>query len=425
MSLWPTVISLFLGVMASVLVPLPIVWPLVLLLLALFLLAAVYFREKRFEALFLICCVLIGWGDTAVNLEYFCGPDEQPLQKHYRAPTVPSASVVWLETRFSQSSLTPSHRAELHAMMFADKTQLTSEQRSLFQYAGAQHLLALSGTHLGILLGICYFLFLRRFRFTRYYWIVLLGVLAFLWFYTLMVGTPQSLRRAMFMATFFLLGSASFRSTRADEILASSVCLMLLVDPLCAFDVGAELSVAAMIGLVFLFPLIDNVIPRVPVKKQLGWTVFYRLCYRFLKWLWGLFSVSLSAWLFTMPLVLFYFGQVQLWQIVTGIVLVPATMFVLYLAVLVLLLCVCGWMPPVMLCSTMLDRLMDWHDWLLERCGELPFAYVRTQPISFMQLILLYGMVINVLVAWKFPSRSIILRSLFYVIMLSVLFCFV
>lgn len=424
MSLWPAVICLFLGILASVFVPLSTVWPLILLFFALLLFVYVYCRERKFEVLFLVCCVLIGWGDASVNMKLFCGPDEMPLQKHYRTPATPSTSVTWLEDKFARSLLSQTHRTELHAMMFADKTQLSSEQHSLFKYAGAQHLLALSGAHLGILLGICYFFFLRRYRFTRYYWVVLCGVLAFLWFYTLIVGAPQSLRRAMLMATFFLLGAASFRSTSGDEILATSVFLMLLVDPLCAFDVGAELSVAAMVGLVFLLPSINETIPHIPAKRQMAWTVSKKLCYRCLRWVWGLFSVSLSAWLFTMPLVLFYFGQVQIWQIVTGVLLVPATMFVLYLAVFVLVLCVIGWMPSVTLSSVVLDRVMDGHDWLLARCGELPFSYVRTQPISFIQMVLLYGMVANLWVAWTHPTRRIILRSLFYSVLLSVLFCF-
>lgn len=424
MSLWPVVLSLLLGVMAAAFVPLSLCWILCLLAVSLSLLAYFYFREWKFELLFLLCCALVGWSDT---LFHQCCLGEQivlPSQKSYRAPSLPSAAVIELEACLEQSSLSEEHRLELNAMMFGDRTTLSSERRSMFRLAGAQHLLALSGTHLGILVAICYFVFLYRVRYTRLYWPMLVGVLSFLWFYTLMVGAPNSLRRAMLMTTLFLIGNATYRTTHGDEILASTVFLMLLFDPLCVFDIGAELSVAAVTGIIFLFPQFYGVIPSVPAKEQRRWTALSRIGYGFLRWMWGLFAVSLSAWLLTMPLVLFHFGQIQPWQILTGVVLVPATMFILYVAVFVLFVCFVGWSPLTCFCSGILDRMMDWHDWLLVRCGELPYSLVRTSSISLMQMLVLYAIMLNIWYAWTYRTRRNIYLSFFYVALLLTILIF-
>lgn len=421
MSLWLVVISLLVGVLASAFVPIAFAWVIVFLLLSFVILGVCYFRELKFEPVFFVCCVLIGWSDSLVHQQYLGEEIILPSQKYYHPPTQPSENVVTLEACLASASLGEEHRAELNVMMFGDKTKLSQERRSMFRLAGAQHLLALSGTHLGVLLAICYLLFLRRVRYTRFYLPVLVGVLGILWFYTLMVGAPQSLRRAMLMATLFLLGQASFRSTRGDEILATTIFLMLLLDPLSAFDIGAELSVTAVTGIVFMFPLFYNAIPTFTVKQQRSWHPLQRIAYRGARWIWGLFCVSLSAWLLTMPLVLFHFGQIQPWQILTGVILVPTTMFVLYVAVFVLGVCFVGWMPLITLCSGLLERLMVVHDWLLARCGELPYACVRTTSISAMQMVVLYGITLSVWYAWSQRTRRSIFLSFFYITLLLIL----
>lgn len=421
MSLWPVVISLLFGILASAFVPVSLVWILSALFVFCVLVLAAYFVGWNTKYLFLLCCVFLGWSDAAINQQFFGEPEELPLQHHYRAPTPPSLNVVRLESLLARSALSQEHRNELHAMMFADRTQLSKEQRTSFRLAGAQHLLALSGTHLGILLAICYFLFLRHVRYSRFRWPVMLGVLCFLWYYTFMVGAPNSLRRAMLMATLFLLGQAMFRSTRSSDILATTIFFMSLIDPLCVFDIGAELSVAAVVGIIFIFPLFYAVVPNVSSKIRQTWNAPKSLSYKCCKWLWGLFCVSLSTWLMTMPLVLFYFGQLQFWPILTGVVLVPATMLILYFAVFVLLLCAIGWSPLILFFSDMLERMMDCHDWLLARCGELPFAWVRVQPISFEYLLILYALVLNIWAAWANPTRRFIYRCIFYSFLLLVL----
>lgn len=422
MSLWLVVISLFVGVMASAFVPLPLALVLGLLLLSLVVLGICYFFEIKFEAVFLVCCAMVGWCNLSLHQHFLDESLILPFHKQYQASAPPSRNVKYLEDLFVHSSLSMEHRAELDAMMFGDRTQLSKDRRSMFRLAGAQHLLALSGTHLGILIAICYFLFLRRVRYSQFYYPVLIGVLAFLWFYTFMVGAPNSLRRAMLMATLFLLAKAGYRSTSGGEILASTIFLMLLFDPLCVFDVGAELSVAAVVGIVFLYPQFNSVIPIFSAGEQRAWNPLYRMAYRWTMWIWSMFCVSLSAWMLTMPLVLYYFGQIQPWQILTGVVLVPMTMFVLYIAFFVLAICVIGWLPLVVFCSTVLDRMMDLHDWLLVRCGELPYAFVRTTPISVMQMVVLYGIMMNVWFAWTLrTSRSIYLFSFYIILLLALL----
>lgn len=424
MSLWMPILCWLLGSVVAVLLPLPL--PVVMgLLVGGLLLSVVSYRQgASIELVVLTNFMLLSAGYTTVRLRYFTPPEEQPFVRYHAVKPV-SEKVLWIEQRLAQSELSPAHRAEMHAMLLGDRSSLTKQQRDAFRLAGAQHLLALSGTHLGILLTLISALVLRRVRYTRWRWPVLLATLALLWFYAAMVGMPKSLQRAALMATLFLLGRFSYRPTRGSDVLASTIFLMLIYDPLCAFDISAQLSVAALVGLVFIMPLLMQAMPKLGLydKEEMSWMACQ--VYQFGRWGWGGLSVSLSAWLTTMPLVLYYFHQVQAWQILTSIVLVPFTSFLLYGGVLVMLCYGIGitWLGSWL--SVSLDWLMQMHDKVLHAYGCLPLACIQTHPVSLWHVTLLYCMVVIIWVMLKYSDRRILLCANLSLIVLLGLFALI
>lgn len=288
---------------------------------------------------------------------------------------------------YAQSGLSQPHRAVLEAMLLGDRSELTYEQKQLFRQAGAQHVLALSGMHLGILLALLSFLFLPFVRFSRWRWPSLFFVLLLLWSYTYMVGMPKSLLRASLMTSLFLVGRFSLRPTRGYELLGTVVLLMLLADPQCAFDIGAQLSVAAMVGLTCFYPVFARVLASSePIaqyahmpRKGNKLANLFRFC-----------TVSLSAWMFTMPLVLYYFKQFQPWQPLASVVLIPITTLVLYGGVLLYVVVVCGWGVLSAYLVVGLDGLMQVQDVWLACCAALPMSNVSVHHVSLWHVALLY-----------------------------------
>lgn len=345
-----------------------------------------------------------------------------------------SETVVSIEKVLSESGVSKEHCALLNVMMLGDRSGLDKSQKALFRQGGAQHLLALSGLHIGIFLTLLNLLFLRRVRFHSWRWPVLGITLFLLWYYAIMVGLPKSLLRAMLMTTIFLIGQFLYRPDSGSNVLAMTVFAMLAIDPRCVFDVGAQLSVSALVGLVFFSPSL-----KIPTRHKIDKYFRSKMRRHFLKNLWleiarrsaillrsvvVLFWVSFSASMFTAPLVVYYFHQFQPWQSIVSVVLIPLTSFILYLAVFVVLVCAIGLQSVTFLLSSILDWLMDLQDSVLRFSASLPYSSIVGCDVSLLNVVLLYALLFFLLrvlrsrtitsLSYSAISCAVVLLLLFY-----------
>lgn len=271
----------------------------------------------------------------------------------------------------------------LGAMLLGDRKSLSREQKMRFREAGVQHLLALSGLHLGIFIGVFSFLFLRRARISRRKWTILFAVLAVLWTYCVVAGMPRSLLRAMIMASLYYLSYFAYSYSRVDVNLATTALIMLLIDPSALFDVGTLLSFSAVGALIWLYPILKSIAYYDPAVKH---TRVKRIAYR----VWQLACISFAAWLGTMPLCLYFFHQFQPWQPIASILLVPMTTLLLYIAAVFLVLC----LLHCWLLASPLALLLTWYmkveNAVLDAAGALPGSTIYRSDMHFGHVLLLY-----------------------------------
>ena len=205
------------------------------------------------------------------------------------------------------AGLSPTADSLVTAMLLGNREGLPSDVVQLYRQTGASHILALSGLHLGILFGVLNYWLLRvlpsRLRYV-------FGGLAIIliWTYALLVGLPVSLCRASAMMSLLLISETTFSGYSSWNLFGIAGMLLLLINPATLFDVGFQLSFGAIAG-IFLF--------YVPVRN------LFQPSRRFASWLWQAWAVSLSAQLFTLPLLFHYFGYFSL----SGILLSPLYIF--------------------------------------------------------------------------------------------------
>ncbi len=409
---WHLTIPFLLGILLSREIEVAWWWQLAVLLLGVVLMWGVFRRRDNPVLLILLNSFLLGSLYCSVRtLGDEASYQQDSIQAHssYRKTVhPPSSGVLQLEEYLTHTRMSEAHCKVLNAMLLGDRSHLDSSQKQVYRQAGAQHLLALSGMHLDILLALLSVLFLPRVRFSRWRWLVLGCVLSLMWGYALMVGMPKSLLRAVLMSSLFLVAKFSLRPTRGYEILATVVLAMLVIDPLCAFDIGAQLSVVALVGLTCFYPALDEVLPF--VRDDL--TGFTPFLLRHLRSLSRFVFVSLSAWMFTMPLVLYYFHQFQPWQPIVSIVLVPITSLVLYGAVFVWVLCALGCLFLANALSVALDGWMDVQDAALQLSGSLPCANVEVPNVSLWHVVLLYALFAELWVALRYRTLKVQMLAL-------------
>ncbi len=209
----------------------------------------------------------------------------------------------WLEQKFEDSRsyfskilskhLTGDELSVAKALMLGDKGALTKELKTSFGKAGAMHVLAVSGLHVGIILTILMFLFKQ---FPK--WISKRKALVFslltIWIYAGITGFSPSVLRATIMFTMISLAIVFGRKNNSINALFFSAFLMILWDPLIVYDIGFQLSYLAMIGIFSFYPHLSKLF-----EFQNKW----------IQKIWDGTAIGIAAQLTTFPVILYYFHQ--------------------------------------------------------------------------------------------------------------------
>jgi len=208
--------------------------------------------------------------------------------------------------------------AVLAALTLGEKDFITDELQSDFTSAGVTHVLAVSGLHVGVIYFIVLWLLSLWGGKNKHLKIKNVFVILSLCAYAFITGLSPSVVRSVLMFSLVGIGVMTNRRSLVYNTVFLSAFLMLLFNTDYIFDVGFQLSYAAVLSIISFCPFllglikIDRWLPRKA---------------------WELFSVSLSAQLGTMPLTIYYFHQFPNYFWVSNMIIVPLSSFVIYAAV--------------------------------------------------------------------------------------------
>ena len=225
-----------------------------------------------------------------------------------------------------------------------------------FRRTGTSHIIAISGFNIAVLVGFLNGL-LGRLVGRRAWPFILIGVGA----YTLLVGADATVVRAAIMGGLYVLAGAVGRTTYALVSLGFAALFMSAFNPFVLWDVGFQLSFAATLGLIVFVPWAE--------KKLEGLLALYlpvSLFERAFNLLNEAVVVTLAAQIATLPLIIYYFGNLSLIGPAANFLVIPAQPGVMLWGAVSLL----GgllWLP--------LGRILGWVAWLYAaytiRCVEL------------------------------------------------------
>jgi competence protein ComEC len=180
----------------------------------------------------------------------------------------------------------------INALLLGQRQEVSKELLNDYSKAGAIHILAISGLHVGIILLILSGLFKPLEYIKNGKLLKLMIIVATLWFFALLAGMSASVVRAVTMFTAVAIGQSLQRKNSVVHSLVFSMFILLLCKPMFLFDVGFQLSYLAVYGIVTIQP-----------KLSALWKSKWKLVDK----VWQLTTVSLAAQLSVLPLSLFYF----------------------------------------------------------------------------------------------------------------------
>ncbi len=209
-------------------------------------------------------------------------------------------------------------RAVLRALLVGDRGTVSESTQQQFAATGLLHLLAISGLHV-LIVGMVVYELLRPIlirsgcSWQHAEWTRALITIGLLVFFALLTGGRPSVVRAVVMATLFIGANALQRTTRSLNTLGVAALVLLIHRPLAVFDVGFQLSFAAVAAIVVLNPQFQSMLPD--AWRYQGWR----------GQIGSLVTVSVGATLGTAPVLLTHFGYVSAAGVVLNVAAIPLT----------------------------------------------------------------------------------------------------
>ena len=198
----------------------------------------------------------------------------------------------------------PSDEANvLTAMTFGDEETLDESYEEKFREAGVSHILVVSGGNVLVISTMIFFLLklLKVKRKTRIIFCIL-GIFVFI----MICGFSVSAVRGGIMATIMLTSFLVLREKDSISSLMVSGIIILILMPYSIYDVSFLLSFSSVLSIILLNPIIMEKFSKVLPK-----------------WLVAALSVSLSAQIGTIPIVIYYFNTLNLMSIITNVLIAP------------------------------------------------------------------------------------------------------
>ncbi|HCR77178.1 MAG TPA: ComEC family competence protein, partial [Chryseobacterium sp.] len=225
--------------------------------------------------------------------------------------------------RIDETEMSSKSKEFLKGIILADRTEMDAQTVQDFNRSGLVHFLAISGTHIVVIFGLFYFLLIKilPLSFRKY---VVISSLIFIWLFIIFIGFGSSVVRSGLMLSIYFIYNLLQRKTDLLHSLSLSAFIILIFDTQQLFDIGFQLSFCAVLGIYWLnqpilnyFPIQDNW-----VKKLIFNTI----------------SISVSAQLATLPLVLYYFHQFSFISVVANFFIVPFSEAIIVFSFLVTIL---------------------------------------------------------------------------------------
>jgi competence protein ComEC len=305
--------------------------------------------------------------------------------------------------------------AVINALLLGQRQDISPELLDSYAGAGAIHILAVSGLHIGILLLILNFLLTPLERLKRGKLIKLIIIVSLLWTFAFIAGMSASVVRAVTMFSAVAIGMLVNRPTNVYNTLVISMFFLLLFNPYFIFDVGFQLSYLAVFSIVWIQPMIYKI---------------WKPKWKVIDYFWQLLTVSIAAQFGVIPLSLYYFHQFPGLFFISNLVIIPVLGTILIGGIVVIILALSNMLPSIIskayyLLIHIMNYVVDWvaqqEDFLIKNISFSLLMVISSYILivmgirsierrNFKRLIGLFGSLIllfSVLIYQKYERQSI------------------
>lgn len=268
--------------------------------------------------------------------------------------------------------------AVITALLLGQRQEISKELLTDYASAGAIHILAVSGLHVGIILLILSFLFKPIEKIKNGTYLKALCIVLLLWMFAFIAGLSASVVRAVTMFTFLAIGQSLQRKKVVEFSLISSMLFLLILKPMFLFDVGFQLSYLAVFGIIWVQPkLVTLYHPRFLIDKKV----------------WQLITVSIAAQVGILPLSIYYFQQFPGLFVLSNLVIIPFLGAILIGGILVIFMSLLNVLPTflALMYGYVISLMNDFVSWV----GAQEQFLFKEISISFAMMLCCYLLIFS------------------------------
>lgn len=219
-----------------------------------------------------------------------------------------------ITTTLKKANFPQKELAVINALILGQQQDISADIVKDYQFAGAVHILSVSGLHVGFIVIFITFILkpipsTKLGRTSR----LLLTLLA-LWAFALVAGLAPSVVRSALMFSCIAYGDYLKRQSNIYNTTIASAFIILIIEPYLLFDIGFQLSYLAVLSLLLIEPIFSE---------------FWQPKHKTARFFWKIITVSFAAQLGTLPLSLYYFHQFPGLFFITNLIVIPFLEFII------------------------------------------------------------------------------------------------
>ena len=274
-----------------------------------------------------------------------------------------------IRTRIQQNITGKQEKAVAAALLIGYKQDIDSDLMKAYSNTGVIHVIAISGLHLGLIYGLLIGIFNWIPDATIKKWIAPPTMLLVLWGFALLTGAGPSIVRAAVMFSFIIIATMVKQNSSILNALAASAFFLLLLHPFYLWDIGFQLSYAAVLSIVLY-------------RKKIYHALYFK--YTWMQVCWQLNAVTISAQILTLPLVVYHFHQFPNYFLLSNFIVVPLSSIILYGCLLILPFGSLAYVGKALSVTT--SWLLTSMNWIIEKMNVLPYATTGNLEINTVQV---------------------------------------
>lgn len=210
--------------------------------------------------------------------------------------------------KINQTPLSPKIQEFLKGIILSDRTEMDKETVSDFNKTGLVHLLAISGSHMVIIFWMTLFVFNQIIP-VKFRMVSIVLSLVLIWTFAVFIDYGSSVMRSCLMITCYYMMVLLQRKTDLLHSLALSAFILLIFDSQQLFEVGFQMSYAAVLGIWWLSGDIKKLFRKPRMRAE--------------KFFYDITAMTFAAQIATLPLSVYYFHQFSFVSVFANLLIIP------------------------------------------------------------------------------------------------------